>query len=405
MKKYVLHFFQKMQKLLMLHQHVFSLFAAQQDIEKKDTTLPLLLPPHDKMLCSHNEIMEDGCHIVCEMCGEILEEKALVSENLCSLKQRRKKEISLFNNIPSISRLTWEIALKIHMEIMQNDNSRSMKKGIVLACVHFAAILNNESVCFNDIVKSTFFKPRKLSRGIAFVTKKLKKDSPYFIHNHNDIMVVNSLLKYLHFEKHLGAVNSLIQIVTNNSNLFNSSHYKSVVCGCIFVWLELIQQAPSLVEFSKRVNVSLMTVKKKFYEIKIILLRKTMRFIFFNLLQNCQRKPTGQKKKQHQNQNDLWNHAFKLVVENFSNSETLAVRNLKNQYLPIDDVTDICEWNILLDTVYHDSENSSLFLDVHLKNTSCTLPNIEFNFLKFDETNHTNGQQIMLKSIQNFIWP
>jgi len=354
-----------------------------------------------KSRCPHLNTIEIEFEVICEACNEIISDRS-ISLSTINCKQRTKKEFTFFKNIPNVSRETWDLAVKIFKEITQGQNL-PYKRNIILGCLHYAAILKKDGVCFADILKHTSYKKsRNLSKGIAFVTSKIPKSSPYFIQNHNDHMILKSILNKLDLLSELCYVERLIRFLETKSSLFNTSHYKTIICGCIYYWISLHTNM-TFIEFGSKVNVSVMTVKKKYLGIKLIVYRYALRFILRSLLKSSRKVICGVRHPEvTDKENCLTNLMYNLTIENFESGE-LNVWNNVDKYLPLEKVTDLCDWNYLLDTVYYDKDNHEYRLNVCLKKSTSKLPDLTFNFKQYDAHNHVSGTLITKAAIMDTI--
>lgn len=352
---------------------------------------------HDFSSCCHPMIETiDSGEKLCSLCGQVLQQTNLVVENIGSMNQRRKRECTIFNSIPSfIAEKTRDLAIDIYRLVTKNSSNRTMRKAILLACVHRASIICKESLSFDDLVEMTGIKPYKACRGINYVADSLSKSSEYATSFFQcDVMIVNSLLRSMGLEDQVPYVSVIIGFVNSCSSIFNVSHYKSVVCGCIYFWLSLNERNISLSKFASEVNVSHMTIKKKHFEIKIVLLRLVLQKIFSNLLVRCIPKFNGRFRSE--SFGTLYEPRSKLIVENFSDPKAIRVRNIDNRYLPIEDVSNIAEWNILLDTKYFDDIGNEYVLEVQLL---CNSRDVSFNCTKYDDRNRENGKNVIANTI------
>lgn len=358
-------------------------------------------PPHEQGGCLHQNTIEIEFEVICEDCHEIISDRS-ISQSTINCKQRSKKEFTFFKNIPNISRETWDLTVQIFKEVTQGQNL-PYKRNIILGCLHYAAILKQDGVCFTDILKHTSYKKsRNLSKGIAFVTSKIPKTSPYFIQNHNDHMLVKSILTKLNMLPELCYVEGLIRFLEAKSTLFNTSHYKTIICGCIYFWVNLHTNI-TFSEFAAKVNVSVMTIKKKNLMIKLMIYRHALRPILRSLLRSARKVVCGVKPLDVTDKdNCLTNLTHNLTVENFESGE-LEVWNNVDQYLPLEEVSDLCDWNYLLDTTYHDKDNHEYKLNVHLKNSASKLPDLLFNFKQYDAHNLVSGALITKAAIMDTI--
>jgi hypothetical protein len=149
-----------------------------------------------------------------------------------------------------------------------------------------------------------------------------------------------------------------------------------------------------MARFASAVGVSQMTIKKKHFEVKTTVLRYMLRKIFSNLLVMCLPKYSGRVKSP--GAGILYEPYMQLYVENYSDAEKLRVRNSENKYLPIEDVSDIHEWDILLDTKYYDDIGNELQLYIKLARVNL---DFTFNCTKYDEYNRENGKNIISNTI------
>ena len=347
--------------------------------------------------CDHSVVETcDSGERMCVVCGELLQYSNFIVENIGSMKQRRKRECTIFNDIPFfLSEKTRDVAIEIYRIVMEKTSNRTMRKAILLACVHRASVICNESLSFDDLVELSGIKSYKACRGINYVSDSLSKESkystPFF---QSDAMIVKSLMRNIGLEQQARNVSEVVTIVNKTSSIFNVSHYKSVVCGCIYFWLATNERNMSMAKFAQSVNVSHMTIKKKHYEVKIVILRYLLRKIFSNLLTMCQPKYNGRVKSPVVG--TLYQPHLRLYIENYSDVEKIRVRNGEGLYLPIEDVSDIQQWNILLDTKYYDDIGNELLLDVKLVVQS---RDVIFNCTKYDEYNRENGKNIISNTV------
>lgn len=342
----------------------------------------------------------DNGEKICAVCEELVQENYLVVENLSAMKQRRKRACTLFDDIPPfISETTRDTAIDIFRIVMGTPMNRTMRRAILLACVHRASILCKESISFDDLIELTNIKPCKACKGINYVADKLQKNSTYEIpFFQSDVMVIHSLMRSIGLEDQTKYVTRVVDIVSKSSCMLNNSHYKSVVCGCIFFWLMINDRNISMGQFAKKVKVSHMTIKKKNYEVKIIILRYLLKYIFSHLLQKCTPRFDGRKKSPIEC--TLYKPKDEFSVENYKDPCNISVKNYEGMCLPIDDVTDITQWNILLDTEWYDSNGYEFSLNVRL---FCHNSDVVFNFTKYDERHRENGKNIVCNSIIEYL--
>lgn len=351
----------------------------------------------DTVTCSHSVVETcDSGEKMCAVCGDLLQHSNFIVENIGSMKQRRRRECTLFDDIPCfLMEKTRDVAIEIFSIVMDNPSNRTMRKAILLACVHRASVICNDSVSFDDLVEMSGIKSYKICRGINYVSDKLSKASKYSTPLFpRDAMIVKSLMRNIGLEEQTRNVSEIMSIVNDTSSLFNVSHDKSVVCGCIWFWVVINERNISMYRFSEAVGVSQMTIKKKHFEVKVVVMRHLLRKIFSHLLAMCLPKYSGRVKSPCPG--TLYEPHLKLFVENYNDADKLRVKNSEDKYLPIEDVSDIQQWNILLDTKYYDDIGNELQLDIKL---IMQARDVMFNCTKYDEHNRENGKNIIANTI------
>lgn len=356
---------------------------------------PVLDVPQISPQCEHliYDIL-NNYEKVCVLCGELLEENCLVNDNITSLKQRRKRECTLFDEIPHfLSEKTRDTAIDIYRNVMGDTIDRTLRKAILFACIHRASIICRESLSFDDLIEYSGIKPQKACRGINYIVDKLQKNSEYTVSFfHSDEMIIQSIMKNIDLEDQVPYINEIVKIISATSNLFNTSHYKSVVCGCVYFWLTINKCNISLAQFSQKVKVSYITIKKKYFDIKIILIKYLMRYILSNLLQKCD--PRDLKYE------PLYNKELGFCVEDWDILEKIKIKNSKNYYLPLNNVSDLLQWNIILNTTYTSlTSNNQYVLNITLEIKN---KDIYFDFTHYNDANNENGSNIMNNTIITF---
>ena len=340
--------------------------------------------------CSHFETIVENGSKICIECGLLLEENCLVVQGNF-LKQRKQIECSLYNEIPNfISNKTKEKTVEIYKFVTGNTIYRTLRKAIILACLHRASIICNEPICFDDLLEITGLKASKASKGINYVSNNIPKNSEYNAPFFNDKMLLNSIMANLKLEEHAPFVENIIVSVKANSNIFNNSHYKSVVCGCIYFWLKINSFNVTVKHFASKVKVSMMTISKKYLMVKEVIYKCVMKKFLSSLLLNC--KPRHGTKITSNMVDVLIEPREKYQVFNYDDWQKIVVKDSDNVELPLDDVSDIEEWNLLLNVKYYNEEGTEFGLNLFLKKNNRDL---SFDFKKYDERNETSGANIL----------
>jgi transcription initiation factor TFIIIB Brf1 subunit/transcription initiation factor TFIIB len=346
----------------------------------------------DDDFCIHVEITNENGSLICIECGQLLQENCLIVQNNGGMKQRKRAECSLYNDIPFfISQKTKDKAIEMYKFVTGKSVYRTLRKAIILACLHRASIICEEPICFEELIKLIGIKTHKASRGVNFVSTNIPKDSEYNIPFFNDTMLIDSIMSTLGLSDHAHYIRNMIKLIKEKSDIFNTSHYKSVVCGCIFFWLKLNNLGMSLKQFSTKVDVSSMTVNKKYFIIKSVILKAIMPQLFSKLLLHCIPK-YGKRITKFTQKNALIEPREKFVVYNHSDYTKLTVNDSDGSILPLDDVTNIEDWNLLLDVKYYDNTGIEYVLNVHLFVTN---KDIILDFTKYNDRNKQDGMSLL----------
>lgn len=363
----------------------FELFKQVQLFFQKTESL------EDDDKCFHNETTVEGGTKICMECGQLLEENCLVVQSSAGMRQRKRDECSIYKEIPTfISQKTKEKTIEMYKNITDKNMYRTLRKSIILGCLHRACILCNEPVCYDDLLEMMELKANKASKGINYVSTNIPKDSEYSIPFFNDKMLIDSIMTNLGLESHTYYIKNMVSLVKQNSDIFNNSHYKSVVCGCIFLWIQMNNINITIKQFSVKMKISIGTMVTKYKNVKTVVLKTIMKELFSELLSNC--KTRYGTKITSKVKGVLIEPREKYEVYNFSDISNITVKDCDGEELPLNDVTDIEDWNLLTDVKYYDHEGSEYGLNVCITETK---KDITINFDKYNERNSVSGERIL----------
>lgn len=366
--------------------------------------------------CEHEEIIiEDSKHI-CVDCGEMLIENFISNQhcsNIIGMKKRRKSECNIYNDIPLyIPQNVKNKTIEIYQKVTENKIFRNtFKRSIVLACLHRASTLTKSDISYDDLLDIFSLKQYEANKGFSYVANNLPKDSEFsipFDNEREEMISIISILRNLGMSSLLNPVVVIFKLVKKRSNILNVSLCKSVICGCIYFWIKYKSINKTLKEFAQDVKMSEMTIINKYLVISDVVMKSIMKELFCALLKNCEVIQFDGKNK-YKNilkhcKNSLYNADKKLIVNDpfdvdkitvFPYSATQARAGTGYQSLPLDEVDDIKEWNILLDQKYYSYTSEMYTLDVIIsKNTR----DLVIDFKRYNEVNKTDGN-ILLKNI------
>ena len=369
------------------------------------------------LFCEHEEIsIEDNKHI-CMDCGQMLIENFMSNQhcsNIIGMKKRRKSECNIYNDIPSyIPQHIKDKTIEIYQKATANKIFRNtFKRSIILASLHRAATLTGGDISYDDLLDIFSLKQYEANKGFSYVANNLPKNSEFsipFDNEREEMISIISILRNLGMLSLLNPVIVIFKLVKTRSNILNVSLCKSVICGCVYFWIKYKNIHKTLKEFAQDVKMSEMTIINKYLVISDVVMKSIMKELFCTLLKNCTTTKIDGKNKYKNiirlNKNSLYEPDKKLLITNpfTSNNITVVPYTPRStplyKPLPLDEVDDIKEWNILLNQKYYDMTHIYT-LDVTVsKNTR----DLVIDFKKYNEINNVDGN-ILLKKIliQNF---
>lgn len=344
--------------------------------------------------CAHEEVNWDEKKRVCVDCGEILSEGCLVVQpGGGNLQKQRKTEASIYKDIPFfISHDTKEMTVKMYRLVTGSETYRNtFKRSIIFACLHRASIICNEGICFDDILDLMNLKTYEASKGVNYVTIRLGKDSTYVIPLFTDETSIASIISNLGVNIDPHTVKQIFKIVKKKSDILNNSHYKSVVCGCVFFWMRMNNVPMTMKQFVSKINMTELTIVKKYTSIAEVIFKMTLKKLYAFVLNKTPRKRTRKSKQiRAPKENDLYLYKERLTVNDYKNINKFSVTTVKGNVLPLEDVDDITEWNMLLNNTYYDHKGCVMSPGLSIVQTPKEL---QIDFASFDSATGLNGKE------------
>lgn len=366
------------------------------------------------LFCEHEEIVvEDNKHI-CIDCGQMLVENFVSNQhcsNIIGMKKRRKSECNIYNDIPSyIPQHVKDKTIEIYQKATANKIFRNtLKKSIILASLHRAATLTGGDISYDDLLDIFSLKQYEANKGFSYVANSLPKNSEFsipFDNEREEMISIISILQNLGMTTLLNPVIVIFKLVKKRSNILNVSLCKSVICGCVYFWIKYKNIHKTLKELAQDVKMSEMTIINKYLVISDVVMKSIMKELFCTLLKNCAITQIDGKNKYKNiiklnKNNSLYGPEKKLLITNPFETDNITVvpytharSNTIYQLLPLDEVDDIKEWNILLDQKYYDM--------THVYNMNVTISkntrDLVIDFKKYNEINNVDGN-MLLKNI------
>ena len=351
---------------------------------------------HDGM-CPHLEVHTDDKKKVCMDCGEILSEGYLMIQPGNNMQKRKKYEPCLYKDLPFfVSAKTKEMTLEMYRVVTRTEVFRNtFKRSILFACLHRSSILCGEGICFDDIMELMNLKTHEASKGINYVTTHIDKNSSYTIPLFTDELSTAAIISSLGVNIDPDVVKQLFAIVKHRSDILNSSHYKSVVCGCIFFWMRMNNVPMSVKQFVHKINMTDLTIVKKYTAISAVILKMVLKELYSFVLTKTPNKRSRKSKEKRisaSRENTLYLAKNKLTVLNYKNKSDITVVTQGGNMLPLDDVDDITEWNLLLNNVYYDHKGNTIYPGIIVVQTT---KDVYINFTCFDNATGLNGKEVL----------
>jgi len=397
---------------LILLEHALKLVTSEfqeNKMKRRDSTESV--ESNDSYICRHDETSEDNGKKICLQCGELLEERYIAnhhSSNIIGMKKRRKNDLPIYNDIPSyIEQQIKDITIEIYQKATANKIFRNTsKKSIILASLHRASALAGNHISYYDLLDMFTLKQHEANKGFAILSSNIPKKSEFtlkFNQDKEEMISINSKLRKLGMNTPLmfNLVANVFNLVKEKSDIINTSQPNSIICGCIYFWIVYTCIKKTDEEFSKTVGISKMTLLKVYVSVCDVVFNSILKAFFSILLKNCIPKlvddPPKYKSILKKSKNLLYGPGplQMLIYEPFDQDAiTVMCKQSKTEFieLPLDNVDDTLEWNILLNHQYYDLMNVFM-VDVQL---ICKQGrDMYFDFTEYDKKNKQQGSNLM----------
>ena len=360
--------------------------------------------------CKHEETSDDNGKKTCLECGELLEENYIAnhhSSNIIGMKKRRKSESSIYNDIPFyIEQHIKDITIEIYQKATASKIFRNTsKKSIILASLHRASALAGNHISYYDLLDMFLLKQHEANKGFAILSSNIPKRSEFtlkFNQTKEEMISINSKLRKLGMDTKLmfNLVANVFNLVKEKSNIVNTSQPNSIICGCIYFWIVYTRIPKSDDEFSKTVGISKMTLLKVYVAVCDVVFNNILKAFFAVLLKNCIPKPIEgppkYKSTLKKTKNLIYGPTHRMMIHDpFDQKAIKAVcKRDKTELidLPLDDVDDTQEWNVLLDQQYYGpTDVYMLYVKLVRRNDK----EMYFDFTEYDKYNETEGIELL----------
>jgi len=363
-------------------------------------------------LCNHDETSDDNGKKTCLECGELLEENYIAmhhSSNIIGMKKRRKSESPIYNDIPFyIEQNIKDITIEIYQKVTSRKVFRNTsKKSIILASLHRASAMVGNHISYYDLLDMFILKQHEADKGFNILSRNIPKKSEFtlaFNQAKEEMISINSKLRKLGMDNKLmfTLVTNTFNLVKDKSDIVNTSQPNSIICGCIYFWIVHTCIKKSDDEFSKIVGISKMTLLKVYVAVCDVVFNNTLKAFFAILLKNCDPKPIEGPQKYKsilkKSKNLLYGPTYRMLIHNpFDQDKIRATaqpskRDKVIENLPLEEVDDTQEWNVLLDQQYYSPTDVYM---LHVKLVRKNDKDMYFDFTDYDKNNKTNGIELL----------
>ncbi len=239
--------------------------------------------------CSHKDITLDKNITICVDCGEELEggppfdkewryyggndNRYSADPNRCQI--RKIGERSIYKDIEgmNLSEKIVSLANELYSQVTGGEIHRgTRRKGIIFACVQQAYKLSEKPQIFDVLIIPFNIKRKAALKGIKYVNTRIP---PHFRQCNSYITPVELLQTIMKMfeakQAQIQEVLDLYPMIKDKSVTLNGSRPRSLASGLVFYWIDKKKKLINIKDFSLKVELSELTVKKIFLEIKRVL--------------------------------------------------------------------------------------------------------------------------------------
>jgi len=262
-------------------------------------------------------------------------------------------------------------------------------------------------ISYYDLLDMFILKQHEADKGFNILSRNIPKKSEFtlaFNQAKEEMISINSKLRKLGMDNKLmfTLVTNTFNLVKDKSDIVNTSQPNSIICGCIYFWIVHTCIKKSDDEFSKIVGISKMTLLKVYVAVCDVVFNNTLKAFFAILLKNCDPKPIEGPQKYKsilkKSKNLLYGPTYRMLIHNpFDQDKIRATaqpskRDKVIENLPLEEVDDTQEWNVLLDQQYYSPTDVYM---LHVKLVRKNDKDMYFDFTDYDKNNKTNGIELL----------
>ena len=239
--------------------------------------------------CCHSETISENGIISCLECGEELQHtimhekewryygssdsKRSSDPNRVQIRKQEDRNINKDVENMGFSETIVTKADELYNQVTKGQIYRgNSRKAIIFACIFHAYKLQGNHQLPEDLITLFGLDRKNGLKGLKIVNVNAPKDSP--IHNTSitPIHIIRQImLKFEANEEMIQEVNELYEKINNRSSKLNRSRPQSVAAALTFYWICTKNRKITIKDFSKKVELSELTISKNAKEIASIL--------------------------------------------------------------------------------------------------------------------------------------
>jgi transcription initiation factor TFIIIB Brf1 subunit/transcription initiation factor TFIIB len=265
----------------------FALFEeAIQEIDKQELRVKIHTKnPWPEDSCQHENITNEKNITICVDCGEELQGGALFDKewrfygnndnrfssdpNRCQI--RKNGERSIYKDVEGLN-LNDNIvstANELYKQVTGGQIHRgNRRRGIIFACIRQAYIYYGKPQPFDTLVVLFNIQRKAGLNGIKYINPHIpedfKKQQSFITHEDLIRKIMNM------FQAKPDQIKEVLELypkIRDKSKMLNGSRASSLAAGLIYYWIDKNKKTITIKEFSSKVELSELTVKKIFNEI------------------------------------------------------------------------------------------------------------------------------------------
>ena len=238
--------------------------------------------PKEQICCHENKISINNS-ITCEECGKIIhkekyQDKITFTASRVQSRQVKSKGIMRDLENSGFSDCVIKQACRIYDDITQGKIYRgNRRKGIIFACVYVGYHLLGIPQTSQSIQSSMNVDKKDGTSGIKFLCLNAKIKNVEYLQNlfeqeQNDkILIMGILKKFTTNTQNIDAIYELYLKIKNKSDILKKSKFTSVISSLLYYWIKQHNSNMGIKEFSCKVDLTPLTIKRLYTEITKIL--------------------------------------------------------------------------------------------------------------------------------------